>query len=68
MTVSKWERGTQSPSGYQLAFMTEFELAVEKDPPPQGLLSAMLAGSSITKVLYSLLSRSQRQPARKTRR
>ncbi len=68
MTVSKWEQGTLSPSGYQLALMTEFQQAVDNDPPIPGLLSAMLTGSSIAKVLYSLLGRAQRQPSRKAKR
>ncbi len=59
MTASKWERGELKPTGYQLALMTDFRQAVEKDANIPSILSAMLVGSSITNALFMLLHRAR---------
>lgn len=59
MTASKWERGELKPTGYQLALMTDFQQAVEKDGNIPSILSAMLVGSSITNALFMLLHRAR---------
>ena len=60
MTVSKWERGSLKPTGYQLALMADFGAAVKKDKNLPTILSAMLVGSSVTTVLYALLHRARK--------
>ena len=66
MTASKWERGELKPTGYQLAFMTDFRQGLKNDPNVTNLLSAMLVGSSITNAVFMLLHRArQAKPTKK---
>jgi|SRR6516162_6128751 transcriptional regulator with XRE-family HTH domain len=68
MTASKWERGELKPTGYQLALMTDFRQALEKDDNIRTILSAMLVGSSVTNALFMLLHRARMTTKQEKRR
>lgn len=60
MTISKWERGELSPTGYQVALLCEFGKAAKNDKNLPSILSAMLVGSSVTNALFALLHRARK--------
>ena len=55
MTVSKWERGTLSPSPFQVALLTDFDKAAKKQKMG-GEIKTLLIMAGVVAAIFFLLS------------